>query len=72
MKLKAPRGVGNPCVAGDTIVHRDGVYDVEPEIGVLLVECFGFVKIEAAARQPSRPSKAVNAARSGRQSAKKA
>ena len=30
MKLKAPPGVGEPCVAGVAIVARDGIYEVEP------------------------------------------
>jgi hypothetical protein len=47
MKLKAPPGVGDPCVAGLAITSRDGVYEVEPEIGALLIECFGFVAVEA-------------------------
>lgn len=45
MKLKAPQGVGDPSVAGVTFTPRDGVYDVEPEIGVHLIECFGFVEV---------------------------
>jgi hypothetical protein len=61
MKLKAPQGVGDPCVAGVAIVPRDGVYEVEPEIGALLIECFGFVETEA----PARP-KVVPAARRGK------
>jgi hypothetical protein len=48
MKLKAPPGVGDPCVAGVAIVARDGVYDVELEVGALLIECFGFAEIEPA------------------------
>ena len=51
MKLKAPQGVGDPCVAGVIIASRDGVYEVEPEIGALLIECFGFVAVEAAPRR---------------------
>ena len=47
MKLKAPPGVGDPCVAGVVIVPCDGVYEVELEVGALLIECFGFVEIEA-------------------------
>jgi hypothetical protein len=49
MKLKAPQGVGDPCVAGVTVGSRDGVYEVDPEIGALLIECFGFVEVEAGA-----------------------
>jgi hypothetical protein len=57
MKLKAPLGVGDPCVAGVTISSRDGIYEVEPEIGVLLIECFGFVVIstEEKAKIPPAP-----------------
>jgi hypothetical protein len=56
MKLKAPEGVGDPCVGGVTLVPRDGLYDVEPEVGALLIEGFGFVAVEAAADEPkSRP-----------------
>jgi hypothetical protein len=62
MKLKAPQGVGDPCVAGVTVESRDGVYEVEPEIGALLIECFGFVEAEAGAASqvklpPARRSK---------------
>jgi hypothetical protein len=46
MKLKAPEGVGDPCVAGTLISARDGLYEVEPEIGAVLMECFGFVEID--------------------------
>jgi hypothetical protein len=66
MKLKAPEGVGDPCVAGVAIAPRDGVYEVEPEIGAVLIECFGFVAVEAAAR----PAVAT-APRRGRPAAKK-
>jgi len=59
MKLKAPQGAGDPCVAGVTIVPRDGVYEVEPEIGVHLIECFGFVEfIEAETAAPARAESA--------------
>jgi hypothetical protein len=51
MKLKAPRGVGVPCVAGVVIAARDGLYEVEAEIGALLIECFGFT----AAALPEEP-----------------
>jgi hypothetical protein len=51
MKLKAPQGVGDPCIAGATIAPRDGVYEVEPEIGALLIECFGFVEVDAGATE---------------------
>jgi hypothetical protein len=48
MKLKAPPRVGDPCVAGVGIAPRNGVYEVEAEIGAVLVECFGFIAIETA------------------------
>jgi len=65
MKLKAPQGVGNPCVAGVMLGTRNGLYEVEAEIGALLVECFGFVEVEApekastlsAPRRSKAPSK---------------
>jgi hypothetical protein len=57
MKLKAPEGVGEPCVAGVTIAARDGLYEVEAEIGALLIECFGFVEADAAAK-PNAAAKA--------------
>ena len=65
MKLKAPQGVGDPCVAGVVVESRDGVYEVEAEIGALLIECFGFVEIEASAN-PAR------AARRGKPAARRA
>lgn len=68
MKLKAPQGVGDPCVAGVTVTPRGGVYEVEPEIGALLIECFGFVEIEAAAIETA---KAAPAARRARPAARK-
>lgn len=69
MKLKAPQGVGDPCVAGVIVELRDDVYEVEAEIGALLIECFSFVEVEAGtAEQP----KAVPAARRGRPAARKA
>lgn len=52
MKLKAPAGAGDPCVAGVTLVPRDGLYEVDAGIGALLIECFGFV--EAVASAPPR------------------
>lgn len=58
MKLKAPPGVGDPCVAGAAVVPRDGMYEVEPEVGALLIECFGFVALEAE-RKPA-PTRAVS------------
>ncbi len=45
MKLKAPEGVGDPCVAGAVLTAHDGFYEVEPDVGVLLIECFGFVPV---------------------------
>jgi len=50
MKLKAPQGAGDPCVAGAVIAARDGLYEVEAEIGALLVECFGFVEADEAVK----------------------
>lgn len=67
MKLKAPQGVGNPCVAGVAIAARDGVYEVEAEIGALLIECFGFVEIGADERSSAAPTP-----RRGRPAAKRA
>jgi hypothetical protein len=62
MKLKAPEGVGDPCVAGVIITPQDGLYDVVPEVGVLLIECFGFVAIDTiekpSASKPARRGKA--------------
>jgi hypothetical protein len=66
MKLKAPEGVGEPCVAGVAISSRDGLYEVEAEIGALLIECFGFVEADAAAK----PNEAAKVRR--RSAAKKA
>jgi len=59
MKLKAPRGVGDPCVAGVAIAPCDGVYEVEAEIGALLMECFGFVELELAAPEALKGTPAV-------------
>jgi hypothetical protein len=64
MKLKAPEGVGDPCVAGTAIAPRDGLYEVQAEIGALLIECFGFVDAGAeqkakAASAPWRPRAAT-------------
>src|ERR1051326_3377675 len=50
MKLKAPEGVGDPCVAGVILASRDGCYEVEPEVGTLLIECFGFMPVSADVR----------------------
>ncbi len=58
MKLKAPQGVGDPCVAGVTVDARDGVYEVEAEIGALLIECFGFVEVDGAAQKIAAPRRA--------------
>jgi hypothetical protein len=44
MKLKAPPGVGDPCVAGAVIAARNGIYEVEAEIGALLIECLALSK----------------------------
>jgi hypothetical protein len=68
MKLKAPQGVGDPCVAGAAIAPRDGVYEVAPEIGALLIECFGFVAVDAAAEK----AKAAAAMRRAKPAARKA
>ena len=46
MKLKAPSGVGDPCVAGVAIASRDGIYEVEAAVGALLIEAFGFVELK--------------------------
>ncbi len=53
MKLKAPRGVGAPCVAGVVVPARDGLYEAEAEIAALLIECFGFVAVDGAAKGKS-------------------
>jgi hypothetical protein len=63
MKLKAPPGVGDPCVAGVTIAPRNGVYEVEAEIGALLMECFGFVELELAAPQAPTGTTAMRRSR---------
>lgn len=69
MKLKAPPGVGDPCVAGVTLSSCDGVYEVEPNVGALLIECFGFV---AAAGEAPANVKAASGARRGKTGAKAA
>lgn len=61
MKLKAPEGVGDPCVAGVAITSHNGVYEVTPEIGALLIECFRFV--EAGADDKADQAAAAAAAR---------
>ena len=65
MKLKAPQGVGDPCVAGVTVAQCDGVYEVEPEIGALLIECFGFVEADTGASVKAKPAPAARRARAG-------
>lgn len=69
MKLKAPQGVGDPCVTGVTIVARGGIYEVEAEMGALLIECFGFVAVEA---DPAPKAKAAGATRRAKPAARKA
>jgi hypothetical protein len=69
MKLKAPEGAGDPCVAGAVIAARDGLYEVEAEIGALLVECFGFV--EADAREIAKVAPSASGAPRRRAPAKK-
>lgn len=59
MKLKAPQGAGDPCVAGVTLTPCDGVYEVEPEVGELLIECFGFVAVEAIGAGKPKAAPAV-------------
>ncbi len=56
MKLKAPSGAGDPSVAGVTIVPRDGLYEVEAEVGALLIECFGFAEVVTTAPAKSAPA----------------
>ena len=59
MKLKAPPGVGDPCVAGVVLAPRNGFYEVAPEAGALLIECFGFVAVgpdEKAKAAPAPPA----------------
>ncbi len=55
MKLKAPEGAGDPCVAGVLITARDNLDEVEAEIGAMLIECFGFTEARAYenAKQPT-------------------
>ena len=65
MKLKAPPGVGEPCVAGAIIVARDGLYEVEAEIGALLIECFGFAEVEARATAQSARRRLPRCVRQG-------
>ena len=70
MKLKAPEGVGDPCVAGAVVAARNGIYEVEVEIGALLIEAFGFAEVtaEAKANAPSAagvPAVALSRPRQG-------
>ena len=51
MKLKAPPGAGDPCIAGVTIVPCGGLYEVEDAIGALLIESFGFAEVAARTMQ---------------------
>ena len=75
MKLKAPEGVGDPCVAGVVIASRNGFYEVEAKVGALLIECFGFVEIgagerAAVARSPDAAPPLAPLGRRGRRLAK--
>jgi hypothetical protein len=63
MKLKAPEGVGDPCVAGGVIAPREGVYEVEAEIGALLIECFGFVEAGTEQKSKAAPRRSRAAAK---------
>jgi hypothetical protein len=58
MKLKAPEGVGDPCIAGVTVTPRDAVYEVDLEVGALMIECFGFVEVGSGekADEPLAPA----------------
>jgi hypothetical protein len=62
MKLKAPEGVGDPCVAGAPIAARNGLYDVEAAIGALLIECFGFIEAGVTQQPAAVESSAAVAA----------
>jgi hypothetical protein len=70
MKLKAPQGAGDPCVAGAVVAARDDLCEVDVEIGALLIECFGFV--EADAQQNVKASPNASSAPRRRAPAKKA
>ncbi len=70
MKLKAPEGAGDPCVAGAVIGSRDGLYEVEAEIAALLIECFGFAPVEQGESVPATVSRVGAAAPRRRASAK--
>jgi hypothetical protein len=71
MKLKAPQGVGDPCVAGVLIAPRDGLYDVEAAIGTLLIECFGFVAVDEPATETTKSAPRALAARRAKPAARK-
>jgi len=64
MKLKAPPGVGDPCVAGVSLAARDGVYEVDAAIGALLIEAFGFVEVAQVPRKEA-PAQAASSPRQG-------
>ena len=77
MKLKAPEGVGDPCVAGVIVASRNGLYEVDSKVGALLIECFGFVEVgdgrEVTAGRPAEPAlQPAQVGRRGLQAAKKA
>jgi len=59
MKLKAPPGVGDPCVAGVVIASRDGIYEVEAAVAALLIEAFGFAEVKAEPRAKVTAAQAV-------------
>lgn len=59
MKLKAPPGVGDPCVAGVVLAPRDGCYEVEPKVGALLIECFGFIAVGVDEKAKAAPAPAA-------------
>ena len=71
MKLKAPEGVGDPCVAGVTIAPRNGVYEVEAEVGALLIEGFGFMAVESTAVETAKATPRTPAARRARSATRK-
>jgi len=56
MKLKAPKGVGEPCVAGVAIAARDGLYEVEADVAALLIECFGFIEVATSVKPRAAPA----------------
>ena len=50
---------GNPSIEGVTIAPRpDGIYEVEPRVGAMLIEVFGFVDINAPVLKPATTSAA--------------